>query len=192
MATGLGTPVTSALATGLTMIPLDVAVSGTQVFGGSPTFSATSDFGGTQGSAPFGVTVNTAGIVCTEVGTSTTISPSLAVGSDTLVAGPCSGVTLSGVNQGDYTLVYTSASGDFTVTPAPVDVAVTGSQTYGGSPSFSGTPNNPPAGISVTTTAVTCAELAPFTFIGPTLPRGEPRPFSRPRARGDPERDQCR
>ncbi len=56
------------------------------------------------------------------------------------------------------------------MTPAPADVAVTGSQTYGGSPTFSGTPVNPPAGITVTTTGVTCTELAPFTPIGPTLP----------------------
>ena len=39
MATGLGTPVASALASGLTAIPLDVVVSGTQAYGGSPTFT---------------------------------------------------------------------------------------------------------------------------------------------------------
>ena len=49
MATGLGTPVTSALATGLTTIPLDVAVSGSQVFGGSPTFTATRRLRGLPG-----------------------------------------------------------------------------------------------------------------------------------------------
>ena len=36
MATGLGTPVASALAAGLTAIPLTVVVSGTQTYGGSP------------------------------------------------------------------------------------------------------------------------------------------------------------
>ena len=46
MATGLGTPITSALATGLTVIPLDVAVSGSQVYGGTPTFAATPNFAG--------------------------------------------------------------------------------------------------------------------------------------------------
>ncbi len=81
MATGLGTPVTSAIATGLTAIPFDVAVSGTQVFGGSPTFTATPDFGGSSGSSPFGVTVTATGFACTEVGGSTSISPSLPVGS---------------------------------------------------------------------------------------------------------------
>ena len=138
MATGLGTPVTSAIATGLTAVPLDVAVSGTQVFGGSPTFTATPDFGGSPGASPFGVTVSTAGVTCAEVGGSTPISASLPVGSDTLLTSSCSGVTLLGVNQGDYMIVYTSATDDFTVTPIPVDVAVTGSQTYGGPPTFSG------------------------------------------------------
>ncbi len=172
MATGLGTPVTSALATGLTVIPLDVAASGTQVYGGSPTFTATPTFGGSDGSLPFGVTLTSTAFTCTEVGSSTTISPSLPVGSSTLVASSCSGASLGGVNAADYRIVYTSASGDFTVTPIPVDVAVTGSQTYGGSPAFSGSANNPPAGITVTTTSVTCSELEPFTIIGPAVAAG--------------------
>ena len=125
---------------GLTMMPLDVAVSGTQVYGGTPTFTASATFGNTMGGTPFGVTVSTTGVTCTEVGMSTPISSSLPVGADTLVTSSCGGATLSGVNKGDYTIVYTSASGDFTVTGIPVDVAVTGSQTYGGSPTFSGTP----------------------------------------------------
>ena len=45
MATGLGTPVASTLASGLT-IPLDVAVSGSQTYGGSPTFTASPNFDG--------------------------------------------------------------------------------------------------------------------------------------------------
>ena len=52
MATGLGTPVTSALATGLTVIPFDIAVSGSQVYGGTPTFAATPDFGGDRTPLP--------------------------------------------------------------------------------------------------------------------------------------------
>ena len=46
MATGLGTPVASELASGLTTIPLTVVVSGTQAYGGSPTFSATANYCG--------------------------------------------------------------------------------------------------------------------------------------------------
>ena len=56
MATGLGTPVASALAAGLTQVPLTVVVSGTQPYGGSPTFSATANYDG-SGAAPFGVTL---------------------------------------------------------------------------------------------------------------------------------------
>ena len=46
MATGLGTPVASQLASGLTGIPLNVAVSGTQTYGGSPTFTASANYAG--------------------------------------------------------------------------------------------------------------------------------------------------
>ncbi len=173
MATGLGTPVTSALATGLTMIPLDVAVSGSQVYGGSPTFSATVDFAGSS-SLPFGVTLSTAGLSCTEVGPSTPISPTLASGSDTLLTSSCSGVSLGGADAADYTVVYTSASGDFTVSPAPVDVAVTGSQTYGGSPVFSGAAS-PPSGVTVSTASLGCTEVYALTVITPTLTAGSYR-----------------
>ena len=51
MATGLGTPVASALAAGLTDIPLTVVVSGTSPYGGSPTFTATANYAG-SGTAP--------------------------------------------------------------------------------------------------------------------------------------------
>ena len=173
MATGLGTPVTSALATGLSKIPLDVAVSGSQVYGGSPTFGATVKFAGSS-SAPFGVTLRTAGLSCTEVGTSTPISPTLAIGSDTLLTSSCSGASLSGADAADYTVVYTSASGDFTVSPAPVDIAVSGSQTYGGSPAFSGTAS-PPPGVTVSTASLSCTEVYALTVITPTLAAGSYR-----------------
>ena len=170
MATGLGTPITSALASGLTATPIDVAVTGTQVFGGSPTFGATVSVGGQPG-APFGVTVNTAGVMCTEVGISTAISPALPVGSDTLLPSSCSGVSANGPNAADYTLVYTSAAGDFTVTPIPVDVAVGGSQTFGGSPTFTWSAS-PPPGITVSVSTLNCLEVMIATPITPSLPAG--------------------
>ena len=73
MATGLGTPIASALATGLNQIPLDVAVSGTQPYLGSPTFSGKADYGGT-GAAPLGVMVNTSDLKCSTVNGSTPIT----------------------------------------------------------------------------------------------------------------------
>ncbi len=177
MATGLGTPVTSALATGLSAVPLDVAVSGTQPYGGSPTFTATPDFGGST-TMPYGVVMVSAGFTCTEVGTSTTISPSLPVGSNTLVTSSCSGISLSGANAGGYNLVLTSATGDFTVSPAPVQVSVSGTQTYGGSPSFTASASSPPSGVTVDTSAVTCTEVEPFKFITPGLAAGSYTLFS--------------
>ena len=169
MATGLGTPVASALSTGLAAIPLPVAVSGTQTYGGSPTFTAVPNFSG-PGTKPFGVSLNTAGLSCTTVAPSTTISSTLTPGSYTLVASSCSGLLLTGADAGDYTVVYTSAANDFTAVPIPVNVAVSGTQTYGGTPSFVGT-DNPPAGITVDTSELTCT-LAGLSNIAPSMPAG--------------------
>ena len=131
MATGLGTPVASQLASGLMGVPLEVDVAGIQAYGSSTaTFTATANYAG-SGRAPFGVTVNAGSITCTQVGTSTTIGPTTAAGNYTLVGASCSGVTLSGVNAGSYTVVYTSAPGDFTVTPVLLTVtASSGSMNY--------------------------------------------------------------
>ena len=81
---------------------------------------------------------------------STTIGPTLPLGTDTLEASSCSGLTLSGVDAGDYAVVYTNAANDFTVNPGPVDVAVSGSQSYGGPPIFAGPTARPP-GVTVNT-----------------------------------------
>ena len=119
MATGLGTPVASALATGLAGSPLNVAVSGTQTYGGSPTFTAVADFNG-PGTLPPGVVLSSARLNCTTVETSTTISSTLAVGEYTLLASSCNGLSFSGPNAGGYSPVYTTAANDFTVTGTPV------------------------------------------------------------------------
>ena len=216
MATGLGTPVASELAAGLIAIPLDVAVSGSQTYGGSPTFTASPTSTGRE-RCPTGVTLNTSGLSCTTVGTSTTIGPT-SRRADTPLWGPraaaephragrgrllprlhqgrqrlhrrpdpgrcrglghadlrrhaevhrdgqpatgrhrghvgtqlhpdrnrddrthhargelhagavsCSGATLSGTNATNYGVVYTSTAGGFTVTPAPIAVAVSGAR----------------------------------------------------------------
>ena len=119
MATGLGTPVASTLATGLASI-VRVAVSGTQTSGGSPTFTAVPDYSG-PGTMPPGVTLNSSGLSCTTVAPSTTISPTLASGSYTLLAESCGGLTLSGADAGDYTVVYTTAANDFTAVAPPTN-----------------------------------------------------------------------
>ena len=108
MATGLGTPVASELAIGLTGIPLDVVVSGTQAYGGTPTFTASANYAG-SGSAPFGVTLNTSGLSLHRGRHVHDHQPRpWPSGQYTLLASSCSGLTLSGVDAGDYAVVYTS------------------------------------------------------------------------------------
>ena len=169
MATGLGTPVASELESGLTTIPLTVVVSGTQAYGGPPTFSATANYAG-SGTAPYDVTLNTSGLICTTVGSSTAIGPSLAVGQYTVLASSCSGLTFSGADGPDYSPVYTSTANDFTVTTGPIDVAVSGSQVYGGTPTFGGT-DSPPPGVTVSTSGVSCTQVG-STTIATSLPAG--------------------
>ena len=84
MASGLGTPVASQLANGLMAIPLAVAVSGSQSYGGTPTFTAVpANYAGT-GTLPYGVTgLNTSGLSCTTGGVGPTpISPTRQQGLD--------------------------------------------------------------------------------------------------------------
>jgi hypothetical protein len=169
MATGLGTPIASALATGLASMPLSVTISGTQTYGQSPTFTASANFAGT-GTTPYGVTLNSSGLTCTTVGASTSISSTLAPGTYTLLATSCSGLVLSGANANDYSVVYATPPNDFTVNPIPVDVAVSGTQTFGGTPTFSGT-DSPPSGVTVNTAALACTRIGLMT-IGPTMSVG--------------------
>jgi len=169
MATGLGTPVASSLAEGFFATALDVSVSGSQTYGGAPTFSASPDFNG-QGTLPPGVTLLSSALDCTTVATSTTIASTLTPGGYMLVASSCTGLSLTGPDAGDYSLVYTTAANDFTVAPVPIDVAVSGTQFYGGAPSFSGT-DSPPAGISVITSGLSCTQTGIVT-IAPTMPLG--------------------
>ncbi len=163
MATGLGTPIVSKLAVGLTGIPLDVTVTGSQPYGGTtPTFAGSADYAG-SGTVPFGVTLNTAGLSCTEVDTSTPIGPALSAGSHTVVGASCSGATLSGADATDYAIVYTSTTGDFTVSPAPLTITASSpTSTYGTTPVitpiYSGFKNND--GASSLTVPPTCSTTA--------------------------------
>ncbi len=169
MVTGLGTPVASALMTGLTSVPFSVTISGRQTYGASPTFTASANFAGT-GTTPTGVTLDSSGLTCTTVDTTTPISTTLSPGSYTLLASSCNGLQLSGPDASEYSVVYATPLNDFTVTPIPVHVAVSGSQTYGGTPTFAGT-DNPPSGITVDTSALVCT-IAGIRSIGPTTPAG--------------------
>jgi hypothetical protein len=88
-------------------ITITVTVSGTQVYGGSPVFTQTSD-------APDGVTLDASNLSCTTAGGSPLSS--LAVGSYTLDGSSCTGVSASG--PGSYRIDYTGAADGFTVTKA--------------------------------------------------------------------------
>ena len=103
-------------ATTVTPAPIPVAVSGSQANQGAPSFVGTA----TQ-PPPSGVTVDTTGVTCSQVLPSTNISGALPSGSYTLLAGSCSGATLSGADASDYAPTYTSATDDFTVTGGPGD-----------------------------------------------------------------------
>ena len=123
MATGLGTPVASELASGLTAIPLDVGGVGVaDVRKPIPdrhcTLWPTTQARGPPRSASRSTRVAQS---CTQVDGSTPIGPTLPAGSHTLVGSSCSGATLSGTNEADYVIVYTSAPGDFHGQPRPVD-----------------------------------------------------------------------
>ena len=122
------------------------------------------------GTLPPGVTLLSSALSCTTVATSTTIGPSLTPGGYTLVGSSCTGLSLTGRRRGDYSLVYTTAANDFTVAPIPVDVAVSGTQTYGGTPSFLGA-DSPPPGVSVDTSGLSCTQTGIVT-IGPTMSPG--------------------
>ena len=171
MATGLGTPVASELAAGLHVIPLDVAVSGTQTYGGSPTFTASANYAG-SGSAPFGVT-------------SQREWPQLHRGRHVddhrpdprhrqLHPGGLLVQRADPLGRRRRRLLASSTPAPRTTSPsspAPVDVAVSGTQTYGSTPTFNGT-DSPPSGITVSHTGLTCTEVGTSTTIAPTLPAG--------------------
>ena len=77
----------------------------------------------------------------------------------------------AGAAAANYALTY--VAGATTVTPAPVTVAVTGAQSWGGSPGFSATPPSPlPSGVAVDASGVSCGEVAPSTTITPSLAGG--------------------
>ena len=75
----------------------------------------------------------------------------------------------SGAAAANYTVAY--VAGAVTVTPVPIAVAVSGTLSNGGSPSFVGA-DGPPPGITVNTSALTCGQVAPSTAITATLPNG--------------------
>lgn len=127
-----------------TATPITVNVSGSQTFGGSPTFTQTND-------APSGVTLDTSGLSCSSAGGSALST--LAAGTFTLDGSSCSGASASG--PGTYQITYVGVPNGFVVSPAQVTATVSGSETYGGTPSFSYVANGPAGLVSGTVSCTT-------------------------------------
>ena len=139
-------------------IPITVTVNGSQTYGSSsPTLTATASGGSVTGTVGCtGLTVTGNGIA-----TPTAVSSTLAAATGyALAVTGCSGLSTDAAHSISY------VGGTFTVTPATIAVAVTGSQTYGGSPTF-----GYPATNGVTGTA-TCTTVNGGTSIAPTLAAG--------------------
>lgn len=128
--------------------PLTVSVSGTQTYGGAPSFSPSA-------SLPAGVTLS--GTPACTATTAGTIGAATPVGSYIVDPTTCSGLSLAGPQAGAYSLSY--AGGGFTVAPALVTVTpAAASAPYGTvpvvTPTYAGFVNGQSA--SVLTSPATC------------------------------------
>ena len=187
MASGLGTPVASQLATGLMGIPLAVAVSGSQTYGGSPTFSGSANYAG-SGGPPFDVTVNTSGITCTTVGASTLDQPHARRSGATpwrprRAAGRPSRAPTGGTTPSSTRAPPTTSRSIPSRSMSPCRAP----RPTGGYPSFAGT-DSPPSGITVSTSGLSCTKVG-----ASTTHRARPWPPAAtrcwpPRAAGRPSR----
>ncbi|MGA8726163.1 MAG: S53 family peptidase [Acidimicrobiales bacterium] len=101
----------------ITKAPVPVEVSGSETYGGTPTFSETK-------TPPKGVTVSGTP-TCTTVGTSTAISPSLGAGKYTVEGASCTGLSLSGPNAAYYQPSYTGVTNGFVVAKDTTTTALT-------------------------------------------------------------------
>ncbi len=102
---------------------IDVTVSGSQGYGGGPTFTESND-------APSGVNL-TGTLTCTTVDGGTPISPALGVRSFTVDGSSCSGLSPSNPN---YHLAYAGATNGYVVTQDSTTIGLTtnsASQAYG-------------------------------------------------------------
>ena len=131
-------------------------VTGSQVYGGSPSFASTTI-------APTGTTVAGSPSCTTADGGMVSISSTTSAGTYTIDGSSCSGLTLSGSSAVYYAVGYSGST--FVVNKASAIVQVSGSQAYGGSPNFTYTTS--PAGVSVTSLA--CTTVNGGTTIAPTL-----------------------
>jgi hypothetical protein len=129
------------VAWGSNPIPVDVSAFGYQTEGGSPHFrySATGPPVAISGT-----------LTCTGVEGGVAIDPGLAAGIYKIDLSSCCGLTV----PDHYALNYVGETYDFTVARPAIVVTVTGSQTYGGTPTFTYT-DDAPEGVTLSG-SVTC------------------------------------
>jgi outer membrane protein OmpA-like peptidoglycan-associated protein len=138
-------------------IKVTLPVTGTQTYGGTPTYTVD------QSSLPEGLGL-TGAVTCSTVDGGSQLTGMLPVsdGGYTLDGGQCTGLSLTGESAGNYEIAY--SGGTLNVVPAPLSVtASSDSMTYGGTAptvtaSYAGFVNREDA--SALTTAPTCATTA--------------------------------
>ena len=123
----------------------------------------------TYGSTPAVVTPLYVGFVNGDNASSLSTPPNCSTTATSASAPSTYPSTCTGAVDSNYTIAY--VAGSVAVNPIPITIAVSGSQTNGGSPSFAGMVS-PPAGVGVDTSSLTCSEVTPATPISGTLPNG--------------------
>lgn len=133
---------------------VSVTVTGSQVYGGQPSFSGAYTL-------PSGVGI-TGDVTCAKIANGTNISPTLTAGFYALLSSSCSGLSL---DNSDYIIGYVGST--FTVNQAVITATVNGGHIYGGTPSFSQT--NDASGVTVSGTLSCSSTTAPVHTIDSAL-----------------------
>jgi sugar lactone lactonase YvrE len=134
----------------VTPAPITVTVTGTQPFGGTTTTFTDQ----APALLPTGITITGSLSGCTSTATATT-----PVGTYPASISGCGGLSPSGGTSADYAVVYDE--GPTTVTALTLPVIVTGTQTYGGAPTFGFSAETPlPTGISGVTDSLSSCVTA--------------------------------
>ena len=143
--------------------PILVTVTGTQTYGGSPTFAQTS-------TPPIiGLNVGSSALVCSKVIGDISITPLLDVAAYSIDPASCSGADLSGTGASNYVITYAGSA--FTVNPKTITVTVTGTSIYGTAPHFEES-SVTPTPITVTNSALRCSATTNAKTIDTSLPAG--------------------
>jgi uncharacterized protein YjbI with pentapeptide repeats len=169
--TNIGGTATSNVATlHVVKTPITVMVSGSQSFGGSPTFTTTDDSAIVGGSVS-GVLSCASAIDGHGTNPPPAIDTSLQVGSYTVIGLTCGG--LFPADPANYSVRYFGVLGGYVVSPATITVNVKGSQLFGGTPTFQETDDAATfGGGAILTGRLQCTQVDGAVAIDSTLPIG--------------------